>query len=178
MSEAVQMMGGARQRVRRSKEARAVGDVLTAFVERGVLRGFSEGQLRIGKMNFDLLWHHEREFRLGLDLEAGTLTFPCLLPGVRAQSPLFRDLKAFLRPVQTGVAPESRRIDPSKAQLDVKVHRRGLSLGVVVTNGEYEYCARQLICLAQEILRVFLLRDEPCCGYRAEKLEVGADAWA
>lgn len=136
--------------IRRSKEVKAVCAALRALVERGELRGYQEGKLRVGRMPLDLEWPDGRVSRLRIDIEAATLTFTALLEA-GAGSTLVKDLKALLRAAQ---APgrEPARVDPTRAMLSVAEQNGALSLAIVVTRGEYEYCARRLVELARESL--------------------------
>jgi hypothetical protein len=147
-------------RISRSKEARAVGEVLRDYARRGVFREFTESNMRIGRIIFRMLWHDQRRYRFVFDLEASELSFPALLPGVTARSPRFRELKLFLRPYSTPEPaqelPEQRRIDPTKGELRLSVRHGALTLGVAVKNGEYEYCTRRVVQLAEEVLTMFV----------------------
>lgn len=158
--------------------ARVVSDVLKGYAERGVFRSFSEGERRGGKMTFTMVWHHGRRFRLVLDSAAGAVSFPALLPGVPARSPMLKELKAFLRRFETAEVPEHRRIDPAKARLRIAVRAGSVSLALAVRKGEFEYCTRRLVHLAQEVFMVFL-PDGPYDDYRVEKLGLDPNrAWA
>lgn len=155
-------------RISRSKEARAVGEVLRDYARRGVFRDFTESNMRIGRIVFRMLWHDQRTYRFVFDREASELSFPALLPGVTARSPRFRELKLFLRsysipestpesiPEPAQELPEHRRLDPRKGELRLFVRHGALTLGVAVKNGEYEYCTRRMVQLAQDVLTMFL----------------------
>lgn len=140
--------------IRRSKEVKAVCAALRALVERGELRGFQEGKLRVGRMPLDLEWPDGRVSRLRIDIEAATLTFAALLEA-GAGSPLTKELKALLRAAQTP-GREPVRVDPARAMLRMTEQAGAVSLAIVVTRGEYEYCARRLIELAREALALAL----------------------
>lgn len=136
--------------IRRSKEVKAVCAALRALVERGELRGFQEGKLRVGRMPLDLEWPDGRVSRLRIDIEAATLTFSALFEA-SAGSPLIRELKTLLRAAQmTGREPA--RVDPARAMLQMTEQTGAVSLSIVVIRGEYEYCTRHLVELAREAL--------------------------
>lgn len=145
-------------RISRSKEARAVGEVLRGYARRGVFRDFTESNMRIGRIVFRMSWHNQRTYRFVFDLEASELSFPALLPGVTARSPRFRELKAFLRPHPAQELPQHRHIDHCKGELRLVVRHGALTLGVAVKNSEYEYCTQRLLQLAEEVLTVFINR--------------------
>ena len=136
--------------VRRSKEVKAVCAALRALVERGELRSFQEGKLRVGRMPIDVEWPDGRISRLRIDIEAATLTFAGLLEA-GAGSALYRELKTLARAAQTP-GREAARIDPARAMVRVTEQAGAVSWSIVVTRGEYEYCTRRLIELAREAL--------------------------
>lgn len=140
--------------IRRSKEVKAVCAALRAVVERGELRGFQEGKLRVGRMPLDLEWPDGRVSRLRIDIEAATLTFTALLES-GAGPAVIRDLKALLRAAQTS-GREQARVDPARAMLRMSEQGGSVSLSIVVTRGEYEYCTRRLVELAREALALAL----------------------
>lgn len=169
--------------IRRSKEIKAVCAALHAETERGVVRSFQEGKLRVGRMNIDVCWADGRASRLRIDIEAATLTFAALLTGAGAGSPLYREMKALLRAAQThqqahhqghrhgqGDGLHRLRIDPTKAMLRMTEQAGKLSLGIIVTSGEYEYCTRRLISLAREAFSVLPERHPLADGYRSSAL--------
>lgn len=136
--------------IRRSKEVKAVCAALRALVERGELRSFQEGKLRVGRMPIDVEWPDGRISRLRIDIEAATLTFAALLEA-GAGSALYRELKMLARAAQTP-GREAARIDPARAMVRVTEQAGAVSWSIVVTRGEYEYCTRRLIELAREAL--------------------------
>lgn len=136
--------------IRRSKEVKAVCAALRALVERGELRSFQEGKLRVGRMPVDIEWPDGRISRLRIDIEAATLTFAGLLEA-GAGSALYRELKTLARAAQTP-GREAARIDPARAMVRVTEQAGAVSWSIVVTRGEYEYCTRRLIELAREAL--------------------------
>jgi len=137
--------------IRRSKEIKAVCAALNAQMERGVVGRYQEGKLRVGRMNIDIYWQDARASRLRIDIEAATLTFPSLLTGVSVGSQAHRDLKALLRTVQLpSVDPHGLHIDTSKAMLRMTEQNGKLSLALIVTSGQYEYCMSRLVDLARE----------------------------
>jgi hypothetical protein len=136
--------------IRRSKEVKAVCSALRTLAERGELRGFQEGKLRVGRMPLDLEWADGRVSRLRIDIEAATLTFTALLEA-GSGSTLIKELKALLRTAQIP-GREPARVDPARAMLRMTEQGGAVSLAIVVTRGEYEYCTRRLVELAREAL--------------------------
>lgn len=150
--------------IRRSKEVKAVCATLRALVERGELRGFQEGKLRVGRMPLDVHWPSGRVSRLRIDIEAATLTFIGLLE-IGPSSTSMRELRALLRAAQTA-GREPARIDPARAMLDISEQSGSVSLSIVVTRGEYEYCTDRLIELARDALAL-VPEPMPVTDYRA-----------
>lgn len=136
--------------IRRSKEVKAVCAALRALVERGELRGFQEGRLRIGRMPLDVEWPDGRVSRLRIDIEAATLTFSALF-AASAGSSLIREIKALLRAAQTP-GREPARVDPARAMLQLTEQAGAVSLSIIVVRGDYEYCARCLVDVTREAL--------------------------
>ncbi|WP_129775334.1 hypothetical protein [Peristeroidobacter soli] len=136
--------------IRRSKEVKAVCAALRVLVERGELRSFQEGKLRVGRMPIDIEWPDGRVSRLRIDIEAATLTFAGLMEA-GAGSALYRELKGLARAAQTA-GRDPARLDPARAMLRVTEQAGAVSWSIIVTRGEYEYCTRRLVELAREAL--------------------------
>ena len=164
--------------MRTPRDARVVSQVLKGYAERGVFRSFGEGARRGPRTTYQMVWHHGRTFQFVFDSAAGVVAFPALLPDVPARSPMLKELKAFLHRFETDDVPEHRRIDSTKARLQVTRRVGGVSLALVVKRGELEYCTRRIVHLAQEVFMVFL-PDGPYYEYRVEKLGLDPNvAWA
>jgi hypothetical protein len=152
-----------------------VVDILRAYAQRGMFRGFAEKPARSSRRTFSVLWHYNRQYPVVLDLAAETLSFPGLLPGIAARSPMLAELKAFLRPFSTEEVPAHRRIDGDLGRLALTARKGALTLTMTVVGGEYEYCTRKLVHVAHEIFMVFLW-DGPYYEYRVENLGLDPDA--
>jgi hypothetical protein len=160
------------------RHTRLVRDLLKDYASRGVFRSFHEEPPRAGKTTFTILWHHGRTFRFVLDVRGSAVSFPALLPGVPARSAMAKELKAFLTRFQTDAVPAHRRVDPARARLEVGIRGGSVSLGLAVRRGEFEYAARRLVHLAQEVFMVFLV-DGPYYDYRVEQLGLDPESvWA
>jgi len=155
--------------------ADVVGDILSGYARRGVLRGFSRGATRGSKTSYRMTWHHDRAFDLVLDLSRRTLRFPSLLSNVPPGKALYGALTAFLRARQSQELPSHRRIDAGKAL--VRSYRRSgnLSLTLEVKDGDYGYGARKLIHLVQEIFLDFL-REGAGYEYLVENFDLDPDS--
>ena len=153
----------------------AIADLLRGYLDRGVFRSLGAPEPRGDRVAFTIVWHHGRTFRLVLRTRQRLVAFPELLPRVPARSPMMKELRIFLRQFESPEMPPHRRIDPAKGQLRVETNPKGASIGVAVRAGEWEYCTRKLIHLAQEIYLVFL-PDGPYQDYRIEKLGLDPDS--
>jgi len=111
--------------------ATEVGDILEAYARRGVFRGFSRDQGRGGKGLFRLLWHRDQVFQLAFDNRRQRLRIACVIPAVPAASPMYRDLKAWLKGRQDAALPDHRRCDPDKVSL--RTYNRGGSVALTLT---------------------------------------------
>ena len=140
-----------------------------------MFRSLSAPERRSDRLVFTIVWHHGRTFRLVVHQRQRTVAFPELLPRVPARSSMMKELRIFLRQFESPDMPPHRRLDPAKGQLRIARNARGVSVGVAVRAGEWEYCTRKLVHLAHEIYLVFL-PDGPYQAYRVEKLGLDPDA--
>lgn len=152
-----------------------VAALVRGYVERGFFQSARQVPRRGRATVYSVVWHHRRTFRLVIDTEARTVSFPDLLPGVSARSAMMKELTAFLHQFETTEVPDHRRIDPSSARLKVGVRRGHVSLALEVKRQRYEYGVRRLVHLAHEIFMVFL-PDGPYDEYRVSQLGVDPEA--
>jgi hypothetical protein len=127
--------------------ARRVTDALERFHWQGEFRQLHLGRLRVGRMTHRVLWHHDRVYRFALDVDAGAVMFPSLLPATLPPQ-LLRELRAFLRP--------DGGIEREFGEVRVFVQHGALSLSVTVANDAYEYCTNHLVRMADRVLSSFL----------------------
>lgn len=140
----------------RSKAAQAVSEVLNDFAAQGAFRRLIVRNFRVGRKRYELLWHNDRMYQFVLDLDASALHFPRLLPVEKMNSQVLKTIEGFLRSFSTDEVPIDRRVDSSKGELQLFVRRGTGTLTMSVRDGEYRYCARHLVLLAQDILTRFL----------------------
>ncbi len=136
--------------------ATEVGDILEGYASRGVFRGFSRHQGRGGKGVFRLLWHRDQVFQLEFDNRRQRLRIACVIPAVPAASPMYRDLKAWLKGRQDAALPDHRRCDPDKVSL--RTYNRGgdVALTLTVLDDDLDYGVRKLVSLVNELYLDFL----------------------
>lgn len=131
----------------RSSLVRRVTDALETFDRKGEFRQLQLGKLRVGRMTHRVLWHHDRVYRFVLDVDAGAVMFPAILPATLPPQ-LLRELRLFLR-VDAG-------IDPDRGELRVFMQHGALTLSVTVRRDAYEYCIDRLVRVADRVLGPFL----------------------
>ena len=148
-----------------SKSLQIVRDVLQAYADRGVFRGFSE--LKPGRFQF--VWMIRHQMELVVDTAKHELRFKQLLPGVPAKSDLYADLKAFVAERHDGQLPDHRRVDRRRAE--VSCFNRGgmVSISLKVKNNQYAYGANRIVNLVHELF-VHLRQTHP--DYLVENFDV------
>ncbi len=126
---------------------KVVRENLQAYADRGVFRGFNE--VKSGQFRFVWLVRHQME--LSVDTAKHVLRFKQLLPAIPASSPLYAELKSFIRERQATGLPSHRRIDPRRAE--VSCFNRGgfVSLSLKVKNRQYAYGVNRIVNLVHEL---------------------------
>jgi hypothetical protein len=153
-----------------------VTGILEGYAAKAVFRGFSAHPGAKGQASYRMVWHHDRPFEMLLDAGRKTLEFPVVLPGVPARSPMYRELKAFLKARQSEEMPEHRRVNPAKARLALGNKRGTVSLTVTVKDGDFDYATRKIIHIVHEIFLIFLV-DGPYFEYMVEHLGLDEDRY-
>lgn len=148
--------------------------VLEGYAEKAVFRGFSAHPRRSGQAIYKMVWHHDRQFELLLDVPNKTLQFPAVLPGVPAKSAMYRELRVFLKSRTSEGTPEHRRVNPAKARITPANQRGTVALSLTLKDGDFEYATRKLIQVVHEIFMVFLV-DGPYFEYMVEQLGLDPD---
>jgi hypothetical protein len=161
-------------RTKRQTPADIVTAVLEGYAEKAVFRGFSAHPKRGGKATYRMVWHYDRPFEMALDAPGKTLQFTEVLPGVPARSAMYRELRAFLKSLQSAATPEHRRVNPAKARIILSNQRGAVSLKVTVKDGDLEYAARKIIYIVHEIFMIFLV-DGPYYEFMVEHLGLDPD---
>jgi hypothetical protein len=153
-----------------------VTGILEGYAAKAVFRGFSAHPGAKGQASYRMVWHHDRPFEMLLDVARKTLQFPEVLPGVPARSPMYRELKDFLRLRQSSEMLEHRRVNPAKAQLALGNKRGVVSVTVTVKDGDFDYATRKIIHIVHEIFLIFLV-DGPYFEYMVEHLGLDEDRY-
>lgn len=148
-----------------SKSLQIIRDVLQAYADRGVFRGFSE--LKPGKFQFVWMLRHQME--LVVDTTKHELRFKQLLPGVAAKSELYAELKSFVAERHDRQLPEHRRVDRRRAEASCFNRGGMVSISLKVKNNQYAYGANRIVNLVHELF-VHLRQTHP--DYLVENFDV------
>jgi len=136
--------------------AQRVGDLLEHYAGRGVFRGFGRQAQRGRSAEFRLRWHRDQVFQWVWNESKQTLRIGCVLPAVPANSPMYRQFKAWLAVRQDPALPVHRRCDRGKVAL--RTYNRGgdVALTMTVLDGDLDYAVNKLVSLVNEIYLDFL----------------------
>jgi hypothetical protein len=148
-----------------NKSLSAVRESLQAYADRGVFRGFSE--IRNGRFQFVWVVNHRME--LSVDTAKHELRFKQLLPNVPAKSPLYAELKSFIRRRHDRELPEHRRIDLKRAEVSCSNRGGFISVSLKVKNNQYAYGVNRIVNLVHEL---FLHLRERRPEYLTENFDV------
>lgn len=121
-----------------------------------------------------MLWHYDRPFDLQLDAAKKTLFFAAILPGVPIRSPMYRELKAFVKARQSDEMLEHRRVNPTKARVALTNLRGAVSVTLSAKDGDFDYATRKIIQIVHEIFLIFLV-DGPYYEYMVDHLGLDPD---
>ncbi len=153
---------------------KAIGDSLEEYAAKGVFRGFSRGAVSGGKAAFRIVWHYDQVFDLSYDHGKAALRFRTVLPALPATSPMYRDLKRFLKARCDSALPAHRRIDQARANVKLYNRAGNVALTLKMLDGDSEYGVRKLIHLVHEIYLDFL-SDGRYFDWLVETFELNPD---
>ncbi|MGH7105721.1 MAG: hypothetical protein ACREFT_04370 [Acetobacteraceae bacterium] len=146
-----------------------IGQILVGYAERGFLLGVSAPVLTPSGAEYKIVWHGIRSLQVVLDRKRSTLAFPHLLPRIAAASPMYKDLRNFVRAFGSSRKPAHRRINPDKGTLTCRNRRGTVAVVIGVHDGDFDYATRRLLNVAHEIFMVFLA-DGPYSDYDITEL--------
>lgn len=158
------------------KAVELVTAILEEYAQKAVFRGFSAHPGSKGQAAYRMVWHHDRPYELLLDVPAKTLRFRDVLPGVPTRSPMYSQLRAFLKERQSGELPEHRSVNPKKARLTVHNIRGNVSVKLTLKDGDFDYATRRIVHIVHEIFMIFLV-DGPYFDYMVEQLGLDPDRY-
>jgi hypothetical protein len=152
--------------------AETVGRVLEGYASKGIFRGFSPATA--ARASFRIVWHRDQRLECIVDPHRRTIRIPVVLPNVPARSEMDRALKAYVNERHNPARPEHRRIDSGKTEIKTYNRAGNATLTATVNDGDYEYAARKLINLINEIY-VDFLRDGRFYDYMIETFNLDPD---
>jgi hypothetical protein len=124
---------------------------LRVYADRGVFRGFDEVASKGGRGRFRFVWIGNRPLDLSVDTEQGVLRFNNVLPNLPSNSPLYSELKAFLRGRSGADLPAHRRVDARRAEVACLNRGGNVSIALKVKNNEYAYGINRLVNVVHEV---------------------------
>ncbi|QQS45430.1 MAG: hypothetical protein IPM66_15995 [Acidobacteriota bacterium] len=130
-----------------AKSLRTIREILQAYADRGIFRGFSEKSG--GRFHF--IWMMRHEMELKVEAEKNTLRFKNLLPGIPARSAMYAELKKFIEERHDPALPEHRRIDRRLAEASCLNRAGRVSISMRVKKNQYEYSVNRLVNLVHEL---------------------------
>ncbi|MGI9292547.1 MAG: hypothetical protein ACR2PS_01075 [Pseudomonadales bacterium] len=133
-----------------------IGNILEEYAAKGVFQGFNRGAVSGNKAAFRIVWHYNQVFDLSYDHGKSALRLHTVLPQLPATSPMYRDLKRFLKSSCDTALPAHRRIDPARATVKPYNRAGNVALTLKMLDGDSEYGVRKLIHLVHEIYLEFL----------------------
>jgi len=142
-----------------------VREILQAYAERGIFRGFNEA----GKGRFRFVWVLQHQMELSVDSSRGVLRFRQLLPQIPANSDLYGEIKQFVRSRHDWEVPEHRRIDRRRAEASCFNRGGMVSITLKVKKKNYQYGANRIVNLVHELFQ-YLRESYP--DYLMENFDV------
>ncbi len=139
---------------------RVVRKQLQAYADRGVFRGLCELKTPRGTPAFQFTWLIGPPMLLSVDTVADVLRFQRLLPGLPADSPLYSELKMFLRDRHSLVLPAHRRVDRRRAELSCSNRGGVVSLMLKIKSNQYAYGVNRVVNMVHELF-VYLRNGHP-----------------
>ena len=142
---------------------------LSDYANRGVFRGLDEKKSQNGSHAFTFWWLGSRPLEFTIDTAKSALIFKQILPNVASRSPLYSELKRFLKTRSDFELPDHRRIDPKRAEV-LCINRNGkVSIGLKVKRNQYAYALNRLVNLVHEL---FVQLNDLHPDYMCENFDV------
>lgn len=129
---------------------------VSAYAERGLLRGFGSRATAAGRIEFRFRWLTELPCLLVFDPSASSLTFHDLLPGVPYPSAMDRELRRFVEARSDAGRPAHRRIEADRLQIRCRNRHGSVSLIATSHDRDWSYAVAKTFSLVNEIFLGFL----------------------
>lgn len=150
----------------------AIEALLRDRARRGVFRSFA-ARRAWGRLDCSLVWLREQPVRILFDARRSTLEFRDLLPNLDFRSPLYRDLKLFLKGRSDAGLPVHRRLDPDRVKVRSTNRKGSVSVVLESLDGEWDYLVSKGLKLVNEIFLGFL--RGPYYDYMVENFQEPED---
>lgn len=154
--------------------AETVARVLEGYAQKGIFRGYSPATNNAGRATFRIVWHRDQRFECIVDPKRRTIRVPVVLPDVTARSEMDRAFKNYVKERHNSSRPDHRRIDPAKTEIKPYNRNGNATLTATVYGDNYEYAARKIVNLINEIY-VDFLRDGRFYDYMIETFNLDPD---
>jgi hypothetical protein len=152
-----------------------VSNVLDGYLNRGFFCALSKLSESPKLTAYTVVWHRNRRLLLEIDYESRTITVENLLPGLTLESPMGRDLVAFLGEFRSRRMPRHRRIDARIGAVHCIEGEGGVSLSLAMRGTNYEAGVRKIVQIVHELFLDFLLSG-PYRQYQIDQLGLDPDA--
>jgi hypothetical protein len=141
--------------------------VIDYYADRGLLRNVRMTLTDGRATRFQFTWHYNRTFDLVVDYEASRMAFTAAFPNVSPASAISHDLARFIEAMMADDVPIHRRVDRRKTFVSGVHSGDDMAVVATIVDGDFDYAARKLIQVANEIYFDFL----PNSSHYAYQLE-------
>jgi hypothetical protein len=152
-----------------------IRQMLDNYAERGLFREVTANAVDGNRSAFQFRWHYGRRFDLLVDHDAPAVAFVGMFPDVLPDSPLFRDVSAFIMGLADSRLAPHRRVDPARVRLTCESRDGDLTIFAASIDGNIDYATRKLIQAVNEVFFDFL-PDSAHYHYQVEKLGLDPNA--
>jgi len=152
-----------------TKALEVVRSALQGYANRGVFRGLDEKKAHNGSHAFRFWWLGDRQLEFSVDTGKSALTFKQLLPNVPSKSPMYLELRRFIKSRSDLDLPVHRRIDPRRAEVVCTNRNGSVSITLRVKKSQYAYGLNRLVNLVHEL---FVQLNDVHPDYMCENFDV------
>ena len=130
--------------------------VLDHYANRGLLRNVRTTPTVGVTTLFQFTWHYNRTFDLLVDCAASRMEFTGAFPNVSPLSAISLGLSQYIEAMMSENVPIHRRIDRRKTVVSRAHSGTDVSIVASIADGDFDYAARRLIQVVNEIYVDFL----------------------
>ncbi len=154
------------------RPAETLDALLRSRADRGVFRSFVSMRIR-GRLDCSVGWLKESPVCIVFDPRRSKLEFRDLLPKVPADSPLYQDLRRFLKGRTDDGVRDHRRIDPARIKIAARNRKGDVSVLLESLDGDLAHLVTKGLKLVNEIFLGFL--KGPYYEYMVENFQEPED---